>query len=160
MWNMKLIVILIVIVAFQTVLKGKETGGIRNLRKDWDNPKRQHCSHQLEYQEDFWRPEETLVKYHPLTLMWKTCKKWNKLLWHFVIQTDHLISARRPDRIIIKKNKNKKENLQNCRLSGPGWPQNKTERMWKEWPSYKIEKTMEHEGDNYTNCDWCVWHGN
>ena len=19
---------------------------------------------------------------------------------------------------------------------------------------------MEHEGDTYTNCDWCVWHGN
>ena len=18
---------------------------------------------------------------------------------------------------------------------------------------------MEHEGDNYTNCDWCFWHG-
>ena len=26
----------------------------------------------------------------------------------------------------------KKENLQNCRLCCPGWPQNKTERMWKE----------------------------
>ena len=20
--------------------------------------------------------------------------------------------------------------------------------------------TMEHEGDNYTNCDWCSWHSN
>ena len=19
---------------------------------------------------------------------------------------------------------------------------------------------MEYEGDNYTNCDWCFWHGN
>ena len=19
---------------------------------------------------------------------------------------------------------------------------------------------MEHEGDSYTNCDWCFWHGN
>ena len=26
----------------------------------------------------------------------------------------------------------KRENLQNCRLCFPGWPQNKTERMWKE----------------------------
>ena len=24
----------------------------------------------------------------------------------------------------------------------------------------RIEKTMEHEGDNYTNCDGCFWHGN
>ena len=21
-------------------------------------------------------------------------------------------------------------------------------------------KTMEHEGDNYTNCDWCFWYSN
>ena len=80
----------------------------------------------------------------------------HKLLWDFNIQTDHLISARRPDLIIINKKK-KKENLQNCRLCCPSWPQ-KTERMWK--PCYRIEKTMEHEGDNYTNCDWCFWHGN
>ena len=29
-------------------------------------------------------------------------------------------------------NQQKNENLQNCRLCCPGWPQNKTERMWKE----------------------------
>ena len=81
---------------------------------------------------------------------WKMCKKskfdhrnkWymynsasvlendtHKLLWDFDIQTDKLISARRPDLIIIN---NKKENLQNWWLWRPGWPQNKTERMWKE----------------------------
>ena len=48
----------------------------------------------------------------------------HKLLWDFDIQTDLLISARRPDL--------RKENLQNYRLCCPGWPQNKTERMWKE----------------------------
>ena len=53
-----------------------------------------------------------------------------KLLWFIDIQTDHLISARRPDLIII--NKKKKENLQNCLLCCPGRTQNKTERMWKE----------------------------
>ena len=51
------------------------------------------------------------------------------LLWDFNIQTDHLIPARRTDLII---NKKKKENLRNSRLCCPGWPQNKTERMWKE----------------------------
>ena len=51
----------------------------------------------------------------------------HKLLWDF----DHLISARRPDLIIINKKK-KKENLQNCRLCCPGRPQNKTERVGKE----------------------------
>ena len=55
----------------------------------------------------------------------------HKLLWNFDIQTDHLISARRPALIIINKKK-KKEKLQNCRLCCPGWSQNKTERMWKE----------------------------
>ena len=50
----------------------------------------------------------------------------HKLLWDFEIQTDHLISARRQDLIIIK---NKKVNLQNCRLCCPGLLQNKTERM-------------------------------
>ena len=43
----------------------------------------------------------------------------DKLLWDFNIQTDHLISARRPDLIIINKKKKKKENQQNCRLCCP-----------------------------------------
>ena len=50
----------------------------------------------------------------------------HKLLWDFDIQTDPLISALRPDLIII--NKKKKKNLQNCRLCCPSRPQNKTER--------------------------------
>ena len=54
----------------------------------------------------------------------------HRLLWDFDIQTDHLISARGPDLIIIKKKK--KENLQNSQLCWPGGPQNKTERMWTE----------------------------
>ena len=33
----------------------------------------------------------------------------HKLLWDFEIQTDHLISAKRPDLIIIKKKKKKKK---------------------------------------------------
>ena len=24
----------------------------------------------------------------------------------------------------------------------------------------KKKQTMEHEGDNYTNCDWCFFHSN
>ena len=62
----------------------------------------------------------------------------HKLLWDFDIHTDHLISARRPDLIIInqkkkkKKKKKNRENLQNCGLCCPSWLYNKTERMWKE----------------------------
>ena len=54
----------------------------------------------------------------------------HKLRWDFDIQTDHLISALRPDLIII--NNKKTENRQNCRLCCPGRPQNKIERMWKQ----------------------------
>ena len=35
----------------------------------------------------------------------------HKLLWDFNIQTDHLISARRPDLIIINKKKKKKKKI-------------------------------------------------
>ena len=24
----------------------------------------------------------------------------------------------------------------------------------------ELKKTMEHSGDNYTNCGWCVWNSN
>ena len=45
----------------------------------------------------------------------------HKLLWDLDIQTDHLISTRRPDFIVINNNNNnKKENLQNCELCFPG----------------------------------------
>ena len=40
----------------------------------------------------------------------------HELLWDFDIQTDHLISTRRPDLIVV----NKKENLQNCKLCCTG----------------------------------------
>ena len=42
----------------------------------------------------------------------------HKILWDFQIQTDHLITARRPDLVIVNK-KRKKENLPNSRLSVP-----------------------------------------
>ena len=53
----------------------------------------------------------------------------HKLLWDFEIQTDHLISARPPDLIIINK---KREDFQDCGLCCPGGPQSEIERMRKE----------------------------
>ena len=41
----------------------------------------------------------------------------HKLQWDIDIHTDHQISARRSDLIIIN---NKKENMQNCELCCPG----------------------------------------
>ena len=51
-----------------------------------------------------------------------------RLLRDFKIQTDYLISATQPDLIIV----NKKENLPNCWLCFPGWPQSKIEINRKE----------------------------
>ena len=53
----------------------------------------------------------------------------HKFLWDFNIKMDHLISSQQKK----KKKKKKRENLQNCQLYCPGWPQNKTERIWKDW---------------------------
>ena len=77
----------------------------------------------------------------------------HKLLWDFDIQTDHLISAQRPDLIIIKKKKKKKI----CKIVDFAVL---AEHRIKLKPCKRIEKTMEHEGDNYTNCDWCFWYSN
>ena len=56
------------------------------------------------------------------------------------------------------KNK-KKENLQNCRLDIPAGHRIKLEECEKRDKyldlARELKKNMEHEGDNYTNCDWC-----
>ena len=83
-------------------------------------------------------------------IYWKLCKKFkfdhtnkwymfysesvlnnemHKLPLDFEIQTDHFISARRPDPIKVKK---KKKNLQNCGLCSPSGPQSEIKRKWKE----------------------------
>ena len=84
----------------------------------------------------------------------------HKPRWKFEIQTDHLISARRPDLVIVKK---KKENLPNRGICRPGWPQSKIERRQKEGKvprrCSRIEKTMEHECGVDSNCNRCARHG-
>ena len=85
----------------------------------------------------------------------------HKLLWDFDIQTDHLISARRPDLIVI----NNKKKI--CKIVDFAVPANHRIKL-KECEkrdkyldlARELKKTVEHEGDNYTNCDWCLWHGN
>ena len=42
-------------------------------------------------------------------------------------------------------------------------PQNKSEGKWKGYvprPGKRIEKAVEHESDDCTNCDWGFWHNN
>ena len=87
----------------------------------------------------------------------------HKLLWHFDIHTDHLITARRPDLIIIKKKKKKKKKI--CKIDDFAVPVDHRIKLkeCEKRDKYlhlagELKKTMEHEGDNYTNCDWGFWH--
>ena len=68
---------------------------------------------------------------------------------------------RRPDLIIIKKEKKA------CKIVDLAVPADHRIKLKEseERDKYldlarELEKTMEHEGDNYTNCDRCFWHGN
>ena len=84
-----------------------------------------------------------------------------QVLRDFEIQTDHQILARRLDIIIIT-HKKKRELLPNCGLCCSGWPQSKIERKRKEgrYPDLarELKKTVEHESNDYTNCNWCYWY--
>ena len=62
----------------------------------------------------------------------------HKLLWDFEILTDHLKSTK-PYNFFFKK---KGENLQNCRLCCPGWPQSKIERKRKKDKYLKLASYM------------------
>ena len=53
---------------------------------------------------------------------------------------------------------NKKENLQNCRHRIKVKECEKKEKYLD--LARELKTTMEHEGDNYTNCDWCFWYSN
>ena len=86
----------------------------------------------------------------------------HKFLCDFDIRTDHLISARRPDLIIIKKIRDRI-----CKIVDSDVPADHRIKL-KECEkkdkyldfARELIKTMEHEGDNYTNCDWCFWYSN
>ena len=91
----------------------------------------------------------------------------HKLLWDFDIQTDHLISARRPDLIINnnKKERKKRKKLRTWKIVDFVVPadhriklkvnEKKDKYLNLAW---ELKKTMEHEGDNYINSDWCFWY--
>ena len=80
----------------------------------------------------------------------------HKLLWDFNIQTDHLIPARRHDLIIIYKKK-KKRICQIIDFAVPadhGINLKECEKKDKYLDlARELKITMEHAGDNYTNCN-------
>ena len=80
----------------------------------------------------------------------------HKLL-DFDIQTDRLISARKPD----LKRINKKQKLQNCRLAVPADLRIKLKEVKRRISTSTLLgnwKTMEHQSDNYTYLIWCSWY--
>ena len=85
----------------------------------------------------------------------------HKLRWDFDIQTEHLISARKPDLIIINK---KKRTCKIVDFAVPADHRIKLKECEKKDKyldlARELKKTVEHAGDNYTNCNWCVWNSN
>ena len=88
----------------------------------------------------------------------------HKLHWDFNIQTDHLISARRLHLIIINKRK------RTCRMVNfpvladyrvklkESEKEDKYHDLVKELRKKKTKKTVEHESDDYINCNRCSWY--
>ena len=92
---------------------------------------------------------------------------WCKLHWDFEIQTEHLISARWSDHIIInkkKKKKRKKEKKRTCKIVDfaiPAVPRIKTEENEKKDKNLDLVREVKKlalESDVYTNCNCCSWY--
>ena len=85
----------------------------------------------------------------------------HKLLWDFNIQTDHLIPARRPDLIIINRKKRTCKIVDFAVLADHRIKLKEPEKKDKYLDfARELKKTMEHAGDNYTNCNWYIWNSN
>ena len=82
----------------------------------------------------------------------------HKLLRDFEIQTDHLISARRPDQVIIKKKKT-------CPIVEFAVPADHRVKLKENENkdrhlnlARELKKTVVHESDGDTSYDWCSWY--
>ena len=91
-------------------------------------------------------------------LSWRN--RTRKLLWDVDIQTDHVISARWPDLIIIRKKK------KTCKIVDFAFAVpadlivnlKESEKKDKCLDLARELKKLEHESDGYTNCNWCSWY--
>ena len=79
----------------------------------------------------------------------------NKLIWNFDIQADHIISTRRPDLIIINKNKRTCKIVDLVVLADHRIKLKESEKKDKD---VKELKTMEREGEYYANRGWYFWY--
>ena len=79
-----------------------------------------------------------------------------KLLWDFEIQTDHLVSARRPDLVII--NKTITYQIVDFNIPADHRVKLKSEKKDKYLNLAREQKeTIEHKGNGDTSCNWCTW---
>ena len=77
---------------------------------------------------------------------------------------DHLISARRPDLIIINNKKKKKRIFKIVYFAVTADHRIKLKECEKtdkyvDFPR-ELKKAVEHESDDFSNCDWCFWYNN
>ena len=79
-------------------------------------------------------------------------KETHKILWDFVIQVDHLISARRLDHVIVSKKKVKREPTE---LADHRVKLIESEKRDKYLNlARELKKIMERESDGDINCNW------
>ena len=75
------------------------------------------------------------------------------------IQTDHLIPARRPDpALIYKKERTLRLFIDFMVLADHKVKRKENETIDKFLDRVReLKKAVEHEGDGYTDCNWCTW---
>ena len=141
LWIMGVMVIPIVVGALGTVPKGCRKS-FKKLEEELRPFKLQHFLNRLEYREESRRPEEICCHPDSRERPPANASGKNSMYWNLEIQTDHLISTRQPELVIVSK----KEYLPNSGLCCFGWSQGKTERKRKERqvprPCYGIEKKL------------------
>ena len=86
------------------------------------------------------------------------CVRIVLLLWLILLCLyNNLISARRPDLIIINKKKITSKIVNFASMAGDRINWRDVKRRINTWTLLGNWKPMEHKGDNYTNRDWCFW---
>ena len=82
----------------------------------------------------------------------------HKLLWNFKIETDHLISNRRPGLVIINRKKRTCQivNLAILADNGVKIKESKKRDKYRDISRELKKTTIEHEGDRDISCNWCA----
>ena len=82
----------------------------------------------------------------------------HKLLWDFDLYTDHQISARRPDLIIIMNKKKRTCKIVDFTVTADH--RIKLKECEKKDKYLDLARERKNAGNNYTSCNWYVWNSN